>query len=78
MAKSYKFEKQQISNKWYTVCISHEHVPMIRHNSDGTYTVKGVDGKPRTEKEFKKAMKFAIETFKRMSKFNQEWETQSI
>lgn len=71
--KNYAFTKEQINGKWYTVCTTHEHFPMIKHNSDGTYSVKGVDGKPRTEKEFKKAMKFATETFKRMSKFNKSF-----
>ena len=42
--------------------------------SDGTYSVKGSDGKTRIEKEFKNAVNFAIETYKKMSKFNKEWE----
>lgn len=74
MGKAYKWEKQQINNKWYTVCISHEHVPMIENCKDGFYKVTGCDGKTRLEKEFGDAKKFAIETFKRMSKFNREWD----
>ena len=73
MSKAYEWTKEQINGKWYTVCSNKEHVPMIKHNSDGTYTVAGVNGKPRTEKEFKNAMKFAIETHKRMAKFNKNF-----
>lgn len=45
MGKAYKFEKQQINGKWYTVCTSHEHMPMIEHCKDGRYKVTGCDGK---------------------------------
>ena len=45
MSKAYKWEKQQIDGKWYSVCTSHEHVPMIKHNPDGTYSVKDSNGK---------------------------------
>ena len=72
--KSYKWQKEFINGKWHTVCTSHKHVPQIKWNSDGTYSVKGSDGKPRIEKEFKDAINFAIETYKKMSKFNKEWE----
>jgi hypothetical protein len=51
---------------------------MIEKLKTGEYKVKGVDGKPRIEKEFKAAMKFAKETFKRMQKFNKRWEEQEI
>lgn len=73
MAKAYKWGKEQINGKWYSVCISHEHVPMIKHNVDGTYTVKDCNGKPRIEKEWKNAQKFAIETFKKFEKFNKRF-----
>lgn len=72
--KSYKWEKEFINGKWYTVCTSHKHVPLVKWNSDGTYTVKGSDGKSRIEKEFKDAINFAIETYRKMGKFNKEWE----
>ena len=76
--KSYKWEKEFINGKWYTVCTSHEHVPLVKWNSDGTYTVKGSDGKSRIEKEFKDAINFAIETYRKMGKFNKEWEEGEI
>lgn len=74
MSKAYKFEKQQINNKWALVCVSHEHFPMIEYLKDGTYKVQGSNGKPRIEKEFKDAMKFAKETHKKMAKFNKNFE----
>lgn len=51
MSKAYKWEKQFIDGKWYSVCVSHEHVPLIKCNTDGTFTVKDCNGKPRIEKE---------------------------
>ena len=76
--KTYKWQKEFINGKWYTVCTSHKHVPLVKWNSDGTYTVKGSDGKPRIEKEFKDAINFAIETYRKMSKFNKEWEEEKL
>ena len=59
----------------YLVCANKDksHVPSIRFNADGTYTVVGVDGKPRTERKVRDAIKFAIETHKRMAKFNKNF-----
>ena len=74
MSKAYQWEKQQINNKWYSVSISHEHVPLIKHNSDGTFTVKDSNGKPRVEKEWKDAQKFAIEVYKKFCKCNKSFE----
>lgn len=77
MGKAYKFEKQQINGKWYSVCISHEHMPMIEHCKDGRYKVTGSDGKSRLEDEFNDAKKFAIQTFKKMAKFNRNWDKEN-
>lgn len=74
--KTFKFETQQMNGKWVIVCISHKHFPMIEKLKTGEYKVKGVDGKPRIEKEYKSALKFAKETFKRMAKFNKEWDAE--
>lgn len=71
--KAYQFTKEQINNKWYTVCTNHEHFPMIEHLKNGQYSVVGSDGKKRIEKEFKDAMKFATETYKKMLKFNKKF-----
>lgn len=74
MSKSFEFKSEQINGKWCVVCTSHEHFPIIEKLKTGEYKVKGVDGKPRIEKEFNDAMKFAKETFKRLSKFNKQWD----
>lgn len=76
MNKAYKFEKQQLNNKWALVCVSHEHFPMIESCKDGTYKVRGSNGKVRIEREFNAAMKFAMEEHKRMAKFNKNWDKQ--
>lgn len=78
MSKAYKFEKQQINNKWFLVCVSHEHFPMIEYLKDGTYKTQGSDGKPRIEKEFNDAMKFAKQTFKKMTKFNKKFDMEAL
>lgn len=75
--KTYTFEKQQINGKWYSVCISHEHVPMIEHCKDGKYKTVGKDGKARFEDSFANAKKFAIQTYKHMTKFNKNWDKEN-
>ena len=77
MAKTFKFESEQINGKWRIVCTSHKHFPIIEKLKTVEYKVKGPDGKPRIEKEYKDAMKFAKETFKRLCKFNKEWEKEA-
>lgn len=77
MSKAYKWSKEQINGKWYSVCTNYEHMPMIEHCKDGRYKVTGSDGKSRIEKEFGDAMKFAIQTFKKMSKFNKEFDKEN-
>lgn len=76
MSKAIKWHKEQINGKWYSVA-DKEHVPMIEHCKDGQYKVTGSDGKPRLEKEFNDAKKFAIQTFKKMSKFNKNWDKEN-
>lgn len=51
---------------------------MIEHLKDGSYKVTGSDGKPRIEKEFGDAMKFATQTFKKMSKFNRKFNSLEV
>lgn len=72
--KTFKFETEQMNGRWVIVCTSHEHFPMIEKLKTGEYKVKGADGKPRIEKEYKAAMKFAKETFKRMAKINAKFD----
>ena len=75
--KAFEWNKEQINGKWYSVCVNKEHVPMIKHNSDGTYTVCDVKGCPRVERKFNDARKFAIEIHKRLSKFNKSWDKEN-
>lgn len=77
MAKTFKFESEQINGKWCIVCTSHKHFPIIEKLKTGEYKVKGPDGKPRIEKEYNGAMKFAKETYKRLIKFNKQWEKEA-
>jgi hypothetical protein len=46
---------------------------MIKHNPDKTYTVIDSNGKPRIEKEFKNAVKFALEIYKKNTKLNKKF-----
>lgn len=78
MAKIFKFSTEQINGKWCIVCTSHEHFPIIEKLKTGEFKVKGVDGKPRIEKEYKDALKFATETFKRMAKYNKQWDKENV
>ena len=36
MKNNFKWHKEQINGKWYSVC-DHEHVPMIEHTKDDKY-----------------------------------------
>jgi len=69
----YEFVNENINNKWFVVCKNYEHFPMVEKLKSGEYKVVGIDGKSRIEKEYKDAIKFAKETFKKMSKFNRKW-----
>jgi len=72
MAKNYTWTKENINGKWYSVCTSHEHVPMIAHLKDGSYKVEA-GKRSRIEKEFKSAMKYALEIYKKDSKLNKKF-----
>ena len=74
MGKAYKFEKQQIQGKWYTVCVSHEHFPMIEKTKDGKYAVKCLNGKLSKSESFKDAEKLAIDIYKKFRKLNRKFE----
>lgn len=73
MAKSnIKWHKEQIDGKWYSVA-DIPHVPLIEHCKDNTYKVRNCNGKAIMHKEFKDAVKLAIETYKKFSKLNKTW-----
>ena len=44
MKNSFKWKKELINGKWYSVC-DHEHVPMIEHTKDDKYKVRNCNGK---------------------------------
>ena len=44
MKNSFKWHKEQLNGKWFSVC-DHEHVPMIEHTKDGKYKVRNANVK---------------------------------
>ena len=44
MKNNFKWHKEQINGKWYSVC-DHKHVPMIEHTKDGKYKLRNANGK---------------------------------
>ncbi len=74
MAKDvYKFEKELINGKWYSVCKNQEHVPMIEHTRDGKYKVRNSNGKAILHDNFGDAKKLAIDVYRKFAKFNKTW-----
>lgn len=47
---------------------------MIEHCKDGSYKVRNCNGKAIIHKEFSDAVKLAIETHKKFSKFNKRFD----
>ena len=72
--KAYKWSREQINGKWYLVCSSHEHVPMIEKSKDGTYGVRLQNGKMSKNKTFHDAEKIALDIYKKYTKFNRKFE----
>ena len=77
MKEFIKWEKQQINGKWFMVSSNVAHVPMIEMTKNGEYKVTGSDGKSRLEKELNLAKRFAIEQYRKMSKFNRKFDKQN-
>jgi hypothetical protein len=73
MKNNFKWHKEQINGKWYSVC-NHEHVPMIEHTKDDKYKVRNCNGKAILHESFADAEKLAIETYKKFEKFNKNFE----
>lgn len=72
--KNYAFTKEQINGKWYIVCTSHEHMPMIEKTKDGKYAVKCLNGKLSKCDNFKDAEKLAIDIYKKFNKLNRKFQ----
>lgn len=75
MKNNFRWHKEQINGKWYSVC-DHEHVPMIEHTKDDKYKVRNCNGKAILHESFADAEKLAIETYKKFEKFNKSFEGQ--
>ena len=73
MKNNFKWNKELIDGKWYSVC-DHEHVPMIEHTRDDKYKVRNCNGKAILHQDFASAEKLAIETYKKFEKFNKSFE----
>lgn len=73
MKNNFKWHKELIDGKWYSVC-DHEHVPMIEHTKDDKYKVRNCNGKAILHQDFASAEKLAIETYKKFEKFNKSFE----
>lgn len=56
MKNNFKWYKEQINGKWYSVC-DHEHVPMIEHTKDDKYKVRNCNGKAILHESFADAEK---------------------
>ena len=52
MKNNFKWHKEQINGKWYSVC-DHKHVPMIEHTKDGKYKLRNANGKAVLHEEYK-------------------------
>lgn len=75
MKNNFKWHKEQINGKWYSVC-DHKHVPMIEHTKDGKYKLRNANGKAVLHEEYKDAVKLALEVYEKFKKFNKEFEEQ--
>ena len=73
MKNSFKWKKELINGKWYSVC-DHEHVPMIEHTKDDKYKVRNSNGKAILHESFADAEKLAIETYKKFEKFDKSFQ----
>lgn len=73
MKSNIKWHKELVGGKWYSVA-NVEHIPMIEHCKDGFYKVRNCNGKAIIHKEFSDAVKLAIETAKKFSKFNKDFD----
>ena len=77
MKNNFKWHKEQINDKWYSVC-DHKHVPMIEHTKDGKYKLRNANGKAVLHEEYKDAVKLALEVYEKFKKFNKEFEEQVL
>ena len=77
MKNNFKWHKEQIGGKWYSVC-DHKHVPMIEHTKDGKYKLRNANGKAVLHEDFGNAVKLALEVYEKFKKFNKSFEEQTF
>lgn len=73
MKSTVKWHKENICGKWFSVADT-PHVPMIEHCKDGSYKTRNCNGKAIIHKEFTAAVKLALETHRKFSKFNKRFD----
>ena len=73
MKSNIKWHKELVDGKWFSVA-DVEHVPMIEHCKDGSYKVRNCNGKAIIHKDFSDAVKLALETYRKFSKFNKRFD----
>ncbi len=73
MKSNIKWHKELVGGKWYSVA-SVEHIQMIEHCKDGSYKVRNCNGKAIIHKDFSNAVKLALETARKFSKFNKAFD----
>lgn len=73
MKNNFKWHKELINGKWYSVC-DHEHVPMIVYCKDGKYKVRNANGKAILHEDYTDAVKLALEVYEKFKKFNKDFE----
>ena len=72
MKNNFKWHKEQINGKWYSVC-DHKHVPMIEHTKDGKYKLRNANGKAVLHEEYTDAVKLALEVYEKFKKLNKDF-----
>lgn len=73
MKNNFKWHKELINGKWYSVC-DHEHVAMIEHCKDGKYKVRNANGRAILHENYMDAVKLALEVYEKFKKFNKDFE----
>lgn len=72
MKNNFKWHKEQIDGKWFSVC-DHKHVPMIEHTKDGKYKLRNANGKAVLHENYTDAVKLALEVWEKFKKLNKDF-----
>ena len=66
MKNNFKWHKEQINGKWYSV-------PMIEHTKDGKFKLRNANGKSVLHEEYTDAVKLALEVYEKFKKLNKDF-----